>query len=131
MTPQRSHQTRIFRTSPHASQQRSKPMNIQKLMKEAQKAQRKMTEVQEKIATMTVEGSAGGGLVTATANGNGELQKINIDESAIDPDDRELLEDLVMAAVNDAQRKAKELQEEEMSSVMGGMGGMGGMPGLL
>ncbi len=106
-------------------------MNIQKLMKEAQKAQRKMTEVQEKIATMTVEGSAGGGLVTATANGNGELQKINIDESAIDPDDRELLEDLVMAAVNDAQRKAKELQEEEMSSVMGGMGGMGGMPGLL
>lgn len=102
-------------------------MNIQKLMKEAQKAQRQMAEVQEKIAKMTVEGSAGGGLVTATANGNGNLLKINIDESAIDPEDRELLEDLVMAAVNEAQRKAKELQEEEMSSVMGGMGGMPGL----
>lgn len=105
-------------------------MNIQKLMKEAQKAQKKMAEVQEKLASLSVEGSAGGGLVTATATGDGAITGIKIDPSAIDPDDAELLEDLVMAAVSDALRKAKEVQESEMGSVMGGMGGMGGLGGL-
>ncbi|CAN5470721.1 YbaB/EbfC family nucleoid-associated protein [soil metagenome] len=102
-------------------------MNIQKLMKEAQKAQKKMTEAQERLETISVEGSAGGGMVTATASGNGSITKVTIDPSVIDPEDAELLEDLVMAAVNEAQRKAKEVQESEMGAAMGGLGGMGGM----
>lgn len=105
-------------------------MNIQKLMKEAQKAQKKMADAQERLAQATVEGSAGGGLVTVTANGAGEVSKVHIDPGAVDPDDVELLEDLVAAAIGEAQRKAKELQEEEMGGAMGGMGDMGGMGGL-
>lgn len=105
-------------------------MNMQKLMKEAQKAQRQMEEAQEKLASMTVEGSAGGGLVVVTANGKGDVTAVKIDPQTIDPDDAELLEDLVAAAVGEAQRKAKELQESEMGSAMGGLGGMGGMGGL-
>lgn len=102
-------------------------MNIQKLMKDMQKAQRQMNEVQEKLADMSVEGSAGGGLVTVTASGDGAISRIKIDPKAVDPDDLELLEDLVTAAVGEAQRKAKELQESEMGAVMGGLGGLGGM----
>lgn len=105
-------------------------MNIQKLMKEAQKAQQKMAEAQERLAAMTVEGSAGGGLVTATANGQGTINKITIDPGTVDPDDVELLEDLVVAAVNEAQRKAKELQESELGSAVGNMGGMSGLGNL-
>lgn len=105
-------------------------MNIQKLMKEAQKAQRKMEEAQERIAAMTVEGSAGAGMVTVTATGDGSVTKIRIEPAVIDPEDAEMLEDLITAAVNDAQRAAKELQERELGSAMGGMGGMGGLGGL-
>lgn len=99
-------------------------------MKEAQKAQRKMAEAQEKLALMTVEGASGGGLVVVTANGEGTVTAVKIDPSAVDPDDVELLEDLVVAAVSDAQRKAKELQESEMGQAMGGMGGMGDLGGM-
>ncbi len=106
-------------------------MNIQKLMKEAQKAQRKVAEAQERLATMTVEGSAGAGLVTAVATGEGTVTAVRIDPKAVDPEDVEMLEDLVTAAVSEAQRRAKELQEQEMGSAMGGMGGMGGLGGLL
>ena len=102
-------------------------MNIQKLMKEAQKAQRQMAEAQERLAAMEVEGSAGGGLVTATANGDNVITRVRIDPSAIDPDDVTLLEDLVTAAVADAQRKAKELQEKELGSAVGGLQGMPGL----
>ncbi|HKI55670.1 MAG TPA: YbaB/EbfC family nucleoid-associated protein [Trueperaceae bacterium] len=102
-------------------------MNIQKLMKEAQKAQKQMAEAQERLAGMTVEGSAGGGMVTADANGDGTVTRIHIDPKAVDPDDLEMLEDLVTAALNDVQRKVKELQEKELGSAMGGLGGMGGM----
>ena len=105
-------------------------MNIQKLMKEAQKAQKKMAEAQERLAAITVEGSAGGGMVTVTASGDGNITGVKIDPKAVDPSDVDLLEDLVTAAVNDAQRKSKELQETEMGSAMGGLGGMGGMGGL-
>lgn len=105
-------------------------MNIQKLMKEAQKAQKKMAEAQEKLAAATVEGTAGGGLVTVTATGAGDVKSVRIDPSAVDPEDVELLEDLVAAAVGEALRKAKELQETEMGGAMGGLGGMGGMGGL-
>ncbi len=105
-------------------------MNIQKLMKEAQKAQRKVAEAQERLASLTVEGSAGAGMVTATATGEGTVTSVRIDPKVVDPEDVEMLEDLVTAAVNEAQRKAKELQEQEMGSAMGGLGGMGGMGGL-
>lgn len=106
-------------------------MNIQKLMKEAQKAQRKVQEAQERLANLSVEGTAGGGLVTVTASGDGAISAVKIDPSAVDPEDVDLLEDLIMAAVNDAQRKAKELQESEMGSAMGGLGGLGGLGGML
>lgn len=105
-------------------------MNVQKLMKEAQRAQRKMAEAQEKLATMSVEGSAGGGLVRVTARGDGSITGVHIDPSAVDAEDLSLLEDLVTAAVSDALRRSKELQESEMGTAMGGMGGLGGMPGL-
>ena len=106
-------------------------MNIQKLMKEAQKAQQKMQEAQERLASQSVEGTAGGGLVTVTATGDGNVSSVKIDPSAVDPEDVDLLEDLITAAVNDAQRKAKELQESEMGSAMGGLGGLGGLGGML
>ncbi len=102
-------------------------MNIQKLMKEAQKAQRQMAEAQERLAAMQIEGSAGGGLVTVTATGDGTVSKVRIDPGAIDPDDVTLLEDLVTAAIGDAQRKAKELQESELGSAVGGLGSMPGL----
>lgn len=105
-------------------------MNIQKLMKEAQRAQRKVTEAQERLAAMTVEGTAGAGLVTATVTGDGSIISVRIDKSVVDPEDVEMLEDLVKAAVAEAQRKAKEVQEREMGAAMGGMGGMGGLGGL-
>jgi nucleoid-associated protein EbfC len=102
-------------------------MNIQKLMKEAQKAQKKMAEAQDRLAQRTVEGSAGGGLVTVTMSGEGAVSKVRIDPGAIDPDDVSLLEDLVTAAVADAQRQSKELQEQEMGSAVGGLGGLPGL----
>ncbi|MDF1523775.1 MAG: YbaB/EbfC family nucleoid-associated protein [Trueperaceae bacterium] len=102
-------------------------MNVQKLMKEAQRAQRKVAEAQERLATLEVEGSAGGGLVTATVTGEGALVKVAIDPGAIDPEDPTLLEDLIVAAVKDAQRQAKEVHEREMGSAMGGLGGMPGL----
>ncbi|HRP46494.1 MAG TPA: YbaB/EbfC family nucleoid-associated protein [Trueperaceae bacterium] len=102
-------------------------MNIQKLMKEAQRAQQKVNEAQERLASMTVEGSAGAGLVRAEATGDGPVTKVRIDAKVVDASDVEMLEDLVTAAVSDAQRKAKELQEKEMGAAMGGMGGLGGM----
>ncbi len=106
-------------------------MNIQKLMKEAQRAQQKVAEAQERLAGMAVEGSAGAGLVRAEATGDGTVTKVRIDPKVVDPTDVEMLEDLVTAAVNEAQRKAKELQEREMGAAMGGVGGLGGLGGLL
>lgn len=105
-------------------------MNMQKLMKEAQKAQKQMEEAQQRLAELTVEGSAGGGLVTATATGAGDVTRVKIDPGSVDPEDVDLLEDLVAAAVADAQRKAKELQEREMGGAMGVLGGLGGLGGL-
>jgi len=102
-------------------------MNIQKLMKEAQKAQQKMAEAQERLANLSVQGTAGGGLVTVTASGTGDVTGVSIDPKVVDPEDVELLEDLVAAALGEAQRKAKELQEQEMGGAMGGLGSMGGL----
>lgn len=105
-------------------------MNIQKLMKEAQKAQQTMAEAQERLAGLSVEGVSGGGLVTVTATGDGTITGIRLDPSTVNPSDVDLLEDLLVAAVSDAQRKAKELQEAELGSAMGGLGGPGGLGGL-
>lgn len=105
-------------------------MNIQKLMKEAQKAQRKMAEAQEKLAAMRVEGSSGGGMVKVTASGDGTILSIKLEKSVVNPEDIELLEDLITAAVNEAQRKSKETQEAEMGQAMGGLGGLGGLGGM-
>ncbi len=102
-------------------------MNVQKLMKEAQRAQKKVAEAQERLAAMTVEGNAGGGLVSVTATGDGTIRSVKIDPGAVDPSDLSMLEDLVTAAVADAQRQAKELNEREMGSAMGGLGGLPGM----
>ncbi len=102
-------------------------MNIQKLMKEAQKAQRKVAEAQERVAAMEVAGSAGAGMVVVTASGDGSVLSVRIDAKVVDPQDVEMLEDLIKAAVNDAQRQAKELQEREMGAAMGGAGALGGL----
>lgn len=102
-------------------------MNIQKLMKEAQKAQRKMAEAQERLTGLSVEASVGGGMVRIQASGDGTVTGVKIEPSAIDPDDPELLEDLLTAAISEVQRKAKELQERELGSAMGGLGGLPGL----
>lgn len=103
-------------------------MNIQKLMKEAQKAQKKAAEVQEKLGAMMVVGSAGGGLVEVTANGHGHIQGVKLKSEVVDKDDVESLEDLLLVAIKEAQAKAHEMSEKEMSRELGAVGNMlGGM----
>lgn len=103
--------------------------NMGQLMKQAQKFQSKMAKMQEELAQQTVEASAGGGMVSVTANGGQELISIKIDREVVDPDDVEMLEDLVLAAVNDAMTRAKEMVNEEMGKLTKGMN-IPGMPGL-
>jgi len=97
-------------------------MDLGKLMKEAQKMQGKMAEAQERLGSIEVTGSAGGGLVEVRANARQEITGISIKPQAITPDDPELIEDMVLVAIQDAQRRARERQEEEMAKVTGGMG---------
>ncbi len=103
--------------------------NLQQLMKQAQKMQAQVQAAQEELAAAQVEGSAGGGLVTATITGAGEVVAIKIKPEAVDPDDVESLEDLVVAALHDASRTATALQAERMGPLTGGMGGLG-LPGM-
>ena len=103
--------------------------NMQQLMKQAQKMQQQLAEAQAELAEAEVTGSAGGGLVTATLNGGGELTAITIDPKAVDPDDVETLQDLVVAAVRDAHAAVARLAEEKMGPLTGGLGGLG-LPGL-
>lgn len=103
--------------------------NMQQLMKQAQKMQQQLADAQAELATTEVTGSAGGGLVTATLNGSGELLSLTIDPKAVDPEDVETLQDLVVAAVRDAHRAVGELANEKMGPVTGGLGGLG-LPGL-
>ena len=102
--------------------------NLQQLMKQAQKMQTQLAEAQAELAEAEVTGSAGGGLVTATVSGVGELKALSIDPGAIDVDDVETLQDLVVAAVRDANRAASKLAEETMGPMSGGAGM--GIPGL-
>lgn len=91
------------------------------LLKQAQKMQQEMERIQNELATIKIEGSAGGGMVTAVANGSQELLEIKIDPEVVDPKDVEMLEDLVLAAVNQALEKAKSRAESEMAKATGGM----------
>lgn len=101
--------------------------NIGEMMKQAQKMQAKMAEVQEKLATLEIDGASGGGLVKVTVDGKGTAKSIKIDLTLLDPEEVEVLEDLVIAAIRDAQTKAEERAAEEMGKVTGGLKLPGGM----
>jgi DNA-binding YbaB/EbfC family protein len=96
--------------------------DINKLMKQAQKMQQEMVRVQEELKTMKVQAQAGGGVVEAEVTGDKQLVALRIAPEAVDPDDVEMLQDLVIAAVNEALRKADEMASEAMSKVAGPMG---------
>tara|TARA_B100000470_G_scaffold203483_1_gene176946 strand:- start:161 stop:469 length:309 start_codon:yes stop_codon:yes gene_type:complete len=96
-------------------------MNVNNLMKQAQKMQKRMVEMQEEMTNRTVEASVGGGMVAAVANGSGELVSIKLSPEVVDPDDIEMLEDLIVAAVSEAHHKSQELMSEEMSKLTGGV----------
>ncbi len=100
---------------------------MQPSMKMIQQMQNKMAKIQEELEDTNVEGTAGGGVVTATANGQRALLSVKIDPSAVDPDDVEMLEDLILAAVQDAMEKASALAEDKMGALTGGMK----IPGLI
>lgn len=102
-------------------------MNFGNMMKQVQKAQAKMAQVQEELKGETVEASAGGGTVKVVMTGDLQMRSIDIDPSAVDPDDIELLEDMVTAAVNEGIRAAQELASQKMQAVTGGLN----IPGLM
>lgn len=101
--------------------------NMGKMMKQAQQLQAKMLKLQEEMAAKTVETTSGGGMVKVVANGRQQLESIRIEKEVVDPDDVEMLEDLVLAAVNDALVKSHEMVTQEMSKLTGGMN----IPGLM
>jgi DNA-binding YbaB/EbfC family protein len=102
--------------------------NLNQLLKQAQQMQAEMAKAQEELKNETVEASAGGGMVKVTMTGDMQLREITISPDAIDPEDPELLQDMVTAAVNEALRSAQELAANRMGGITGGLGG--GMPGL-
>lgn len=102
------------------------------MMKQAQKLQAKLAKVQEDLALMKVEGTAGGGMVVATANGQQDIVSIKIKPEVVDPEDVEMLEDLILAAIQQAKEKAHEMAEEEMQKATAGLIPPGmNMPGLI
>jgi DNA-binding YbaB/EbfC family protein len=105
-----------------------------KMLKQLQKMQEDMQAAQDALANATVEASAGGGVVKATVTGDGELRRVSIDPSVVDPEDIETLEDLVVAAVHEAMRRAKEMQQEKLGAATAGLdlgGALGGLGGGL
>ena len=96
-------------------------MNMNNLMKQAQQMQKRMVQMLEEMPNRTVEASVGGGMVAAVANGSGELVSIKLSPEVVDPDDIEMLEDLIVAAVSEAHHKSQELMNEEMSKLTGGV----------
>jgi nucleoid-associated protein EbfC len=105
-------------------------MDMNKLMQQMGQMQEQMQKAQDELEHETVESSAGGGMVTVTASGAGDIRQIKIDPKAIDPDDPELLADMVLAAVNEAIRSARSLQESKLGGLAGGALGGLGLPGL-
>ena len=94
---------------------------MSELVRQAQIMQKKMAKLQEDLQDRTVEGSAGGGMVTAVVSGSNELKSLTIDKAAVDPNDLEMLQDLILAAVNDGVKKAKAMMEAEMGQITGGI----------
>jgi hypothetical protein len=104
-------------------------IGFSEMLKQAQKLQEQFQQAQEGLVNVRAEGTAGGGMVTAVANGKQEILQIHVDKAAIDPNDLELLEDLIVAAVNQALSKAQELASAEMSKAAGGL--LSNLPGNL
>ena len=104
--------------------------NMGQLMKQAQQFQSKMAKMQEELGERTVEASAGGGMVTVVANGKQEIVSIQIEGEVVDPDDIEMLQDLILAAVNDALSKSRDMVNEEMGKLTKGMN-IPGLPNLV
>ncbi|SDD19573.1 hypothetical protein SAMN02799630_02386 [Paenibacillus sp. UNCCL117] len=100
--------------------------NMNQMMKQVKKMQEQMLKAQEDLATKSIEGTAGGGVVSVTVNGQKKVTNVTIKPEAVDPDDVEMLQDLVLTAINDAMTKAEELAGKEMSKLTGGMN----IPGL-
>ena len=107
-------------------------MNIGQIAKMAQQMQAQMAQAQQELAETTLEATAGGGAVRIVITGAQEVRGVEIDPSAVDPDEVEMLQDLVMTAVNEAIARSKELERERMGKIAGGMGipGMPGLPGI-
>ena len=105
-------------------------MDMDKLLQQVGQMQEQMQKAQQDLANETVEATAGGGMVKVTANGAGEIKEIKIDPKAIDPNDPELLEDMILAAVNEAVRSAHSLMESKLGGLAGGALGGLGLPGL-
>ncbi len=103
--------------------------NMQQIMQQAQKMQQQVAQAQAELAAAEVTGSAGGGLVSVVMTGLGEVKSVRIDPKAVDPEDIESLEDLVIAAIRNAAEEQRELTEAKMGPVTGGMGGLG-LPGF-
>jgi nucleoid-associated protein EbfC len=104
--------------------------NMQQLLKQAQKLQQDMMAAQDSLKDEVVSASAGGGMVTVEVTGDLHVRSITIDPQAVDPEDVELLQDMVQAAVNEAVRSAQELAAQKMGAATGGLGGQGGLGGL-
>jgi nucleoid-associated protein EbfC len=104
--------------------------DMQQILQQAQKMQEQLLSAQDELAKAEVTGTAGGGLVTATVSGGGELKSLDIDPKVVDPEDTETLADLIVAAVRDASGKAQQLAAEKMGPLAGGLGGEGGLGGL-
>ena len=102
------------------------PGNMGNLMKQAQKMQKQMEEATKELQEKEVTSSAGGGVVEVTVSGNREVTKVKIDPEAVDPDDVEMLEDLIVAATNEALRKCEEESQASMSKITGSLSGLGG-----
>jgi DNA-binding YbaB/EbfC family protein len=96
-------------------------VNINNMMKQAQQLQKKMAEVQEKLNSIEVEGISGGGLVKVTATAKGEIKRIQLDDSVMKIEEKEITEDLIIAAINDAKAKGEAAAQEEMKKITGGL----------
>jgi nucleoid-associated protein EbfC len=116
----------VLKKSEVTSRPRTKEKNMNNMMKQAQMLQKKMLKAQEELATRTVEASAGGGMVKVVATGSQKIESIVLEKEVVDPEDVEMLQDLVMAAVNDALKKSQEMVSAEMGKLTGGLN----IPGL-
>jgi DNA-binding YbaB/EbfC family protein len=101
--------------------------NMSGMMKQAQKLQKKMLKMQEELATKTVEATAGGGMVKVIANGSQKIEAITLEPEVVDPEDIEMLQDLILAATNDALNKSQEMVSSQMGKLTGGMN----IPGMM